>query len=524
MLFHQLKIRVRAFIEIAVNPNKRALLFALIILSAGFPTFYPHSMPHDFLVAATSGGGSSGGESSIPVTSVSSRYSQEYGSFHVFGEIMNNLKRPVENITLDVTFFDSGNNVTGTASGQPYLSFLRPGERAAFDVAVHGNSASNLSNFSYYKLSRSWDEVIEPKEGLLKLDVRSISIDRCGYYHVAGTINNLGKEAANRVRVSAAFYNEQNQVVASSLTTLKDRIDPTKIAPFDFVIEKKVLPHFSYYSLNVQSQEYASVVPEKVVDETNHQSVSTSSIASKRMSIFTNSTTYGVDEDEIVIHGKIALTAAEREIDNPLVLIKVITATGQVLYLVTAPVSSDGSFVRPMEFQVDDSSHNQVFRVRAEFEGMIAENTFAIRDEDASTGAEESAGCIDVQDVAVSNLDAVTLDGSGGSGDVTDLLSGKQIVTGSDVMLTTVAENRLSRIQPLTVIFEVFDPRGLVVFIHVENITLDPNSTQHPEVSWRPSETGTFTIKSFAVSDLDNPVFISPVSPLAVNIVEESSR
>jgi hypothetical protein len=91
-------------------------------------------------------------ESAISVKSVSTRYDPEFESFHIFGEVANNLNAPVQNLLLNVTFYDSQGNLTGTIISTPYFSKLAPDEKSAFDIVAQGEAASNLQDFSYYKI------------------------------------------------------------------------------------------------------------------------------------------------------------------------------------------------------------------------------------------------------------------------------------------------------------------------------------------------------------------------------------
>jgi hypothetical protein len=427
------------------------------------------------------------------------------------------MEHPVENLTLDVTFLDSQGNVTGSLSGYPYLRFLRQEEKSAFDIVARGDAAASLLNFSYYKISRSWDVVLEPKPDLLKLDVETLLIDTCDYYRIEGFVTNLGRDRTSDIIISAAFYNRENQVVATAITKVTESLDATSRAPFALVIDKDSMPHFAYYSLNVQSPDYSSVLP-KVGGESDEESDDagsfTSLLPSKDIVIFTESAVYGPETTEIAIAGKINFNGELEWQPGSLVLINVITGSGLVPYLATAPVAQNGSFARLLYFPVDEGAQGQVFKLRAEFDGSFAENTFSIGY--ANIG-ESTPGCREVEPVKVSQLSI----SSGQSSDTTDLVSGKEIRLGSTVMLSTTAENKLSRQENIVVIFEIFDERNIVVFLHVGNWTVEPNSDSKGEIPWMPVHEGTFLIKSFAFSNFDQPVLLSSAAPLSVSVADE---
>ena len=451
-------------------------------------------------------------EGAISVKSVSTRYDSEFESFHIFGEVVNNLKTPVQDLTLNVTFYNSQGNLTGTIISSPYFSKLAPGEKSAFDIVAQGQAASDLQDFSYYKISRSWEAATEQKDKLLRLDIREISLDPCGYYRIDGTIANLSNNHTSGISVSAAFYNEQNQIVATAFTTIKERLDPTKLDEFALVIEKEALPHFAYYSFNAQSDQYTTASFEFEEDLSNFHSLTP--IGGKIMTVATNKTSYETKEDKILVSGLVPQEEVRKREDNSLILIKILTGSGLLPVLVTTTVPKDGVFSRQVEFQMDENMKGEVFRVRAEYFGMMAESTFSVSHTPASP---EQPSCKEVQKVAIAELKA-RLDGDSG-GNVTDFLSGKEFKVGSNVTLAAGLDHEVSRAQNVTVIFEVFDSRGVVVHIHVAEYELAPNSLQELQVSWQPQDEGTFVIKSFAVSTLHEPVLLSIGTPLSVRIL-----
>lgn len=455
-------------------------------------------------------------ENSIPVVSISTRYDPDFPSLRVFGELQNNLGEPVNNVLLNLTFYDPYGNVTGNISGHPFLSFLRPGEKSAFDLAAHGSNATEIVNFSYYKISRSWEEVQEPKEGLLRLDVRNIILDSCEYYHLEGTVANLGRDITSGIGISAAFYNSENQVVATAFTTIKGTVDPTKLAAYSFIIEKKVLPHFAYYSLNVQSLDYSSALPDEEEEDNPDADLA---FRSGTLRVFTDSITYGPDDHGIRIDGTVSgIDESEGPLDR-FVTIRIISPSGLVPYLATAPLSEDGRFTRLLEIPIGDDLREQVFRVNAEYSGLSAENTFSIGY--GAEGPGPLAPCRLERDIALTQLDILPATGlPNDADDVSNYLSGKQVKLGSPLVLSTAAENRLSRLQPVTIIFEVFDSSDVVVFLHVENWMLAPNSSDQVRIPWIPDAAGDYRIRSIAISNLDQPMVLSSPASLIVKVAE----
>lgn len=454
------------------------------------------------------------GENAISIRSIATRYDSEFETFHVFGEVVNNLKTPMQDISLNITFFDQQGNVTGNIYGSPYFAGLRPGERSAFDIVAKGQAALEILDFSYYKISRTWEEVTEEKEGLLRLDIREISLDSCGYYRIDGTVTNLSREFVERVEISSAFYNERNQIVATGFTVINGRIDPTKNSEFAFVVEKEALPHFAYYSFNAQSDMFATAAMEEGEEDlTNFHSLPV--IGGNIMTVVAEPNSYSIGENIIHVKGQIPIEEVKKHDGNTLVVIKVVTAAGLIPELATAPVTVNGTFNRDVEFPMDENMQGEVFRIRAEYFGMAAESTFSIKH---LPDPDQPYLCEHLEKVAISELNA--LHETSGKGNVTDFLSGKEFRLGHDVTLAAMMDNELSRSQNVTVIFEVFDTQGAVVYLHVVEWELSPNSRQELKVPWLPEEEGTYLIRSFALSTLDNPFLLSTGTPLSINVVK----
>ena len=453
------------------------------------------------------------GDNAIGIKSISTRYDSEFEAFRLFGEVENKLKVPVQDVRLNVTFFNQLGNVTGSLYGAPYFSYLRPGEASAFDLVAQGNDAATLRDFSHYTISRTWNTNSTDREGLLRLDIREMSLDPCGYYRIDGTVTNLSKEHASGMAISAAFYNEQNQIVATGYSRMDDRLDPTKFGEFSLLVEKEALSHFAYYSLNVQNDSYSAAKFEGE-DLTNFHSPP--QYAGRIMTVVTEPRTYDIDEYIIGVKGQIPVEEVKKRDENSLVLIRVVTAAGLNPTLVTAPVNENGTFVRNLEFQMDENMYGEVFRIKAEFFGETAETTFAVKHPD---DPELTASCDGIDRVAISELNAGP-GGIAGKTNVNDFLSGKEIKLGSSATLAASIENKFSRIQNVTVIFEVFDSSGVAVHIYTLEQQLGPDSSEVTDVSWVPQDTGTYVVESFIVSTLDHPVLLYVGPPLSVKVTE----
>lgn len=483
----------------------------------------------------------------VSILSIASRYDVDLGSFHIIGELVNNLDTQVKNIQLNVTFYDAEGSVLGAAMGSPYIEYLRPQERSAFDIAAYEDAATKVSGFSYYRISKSWDAVQESRPSLLDFDLRDITVDTCGYYHFLGVVTNYGKVPAGGIIMSAAFYNDKNQITESALTSvngIEGILPPTKQSPIELLVDERMMSQFSYYSFNVQSAEYTSTVLEETndpkstayLDYQNGSPVLTSSISQNPngppawinniMTVSTNLTSYEIGSNEIGISGMVPVQDGvhwDNGVRDFYVLVKLMTASGSVLDKIAAPMSQDGSFSTTLPFSAEEGSEGHVYRIRAEFNTTIAENNFIVST--GQGGRDDSplgSGCkpeyIVIDQLAGIPDDDINGDGIGNS-TIDYYLKRPQLDVGSPAILSVSAENKLNRVQPITSVIQVFDAGGTVVFIHLNQSMLFPDSKYQVRVPWTPDIKGQYTIKSFVISGLDEPRVLSRSIRTTLNVV-----
>ena len=86
-------------------------------------------------------------------------------------------------------------------------------------------------------------------------------LDDIGSYHIVGEVTNQGNEKATFVKVSGAFYNSSNIVVASDFTfTDPQDLEPGQTAPFDITVSAPTANEITSASLDVDSVQYSSLI------------------------------------------------------------------------------------------------------------------------------------------------------------------------------------------------------------------------------------------------------------------------
>ena len=165
----------------------------------------------------------------------SSSFTDDLGYYHVVGEVKNN--SPIDSmnyVKITSTFYDDTRRVVGTDFTYTNVDVLRPAEKSSFDIIL--NDATQSQKVSSYKLSASGDKT-QALPTSLKLSFGDSHLDDIGDFHLVGEVTNQGNQKATFVKVSGAFYNSSNVVVAADFTyTDPQDLEPGQTAPFDIIV------------------------------------------------------------------------------------------------------------------------------------------------------------------------------------------------------------------------------------------------------------------------------------------------
>jgi hypothetical protein len=188
----------------------------------------------------------------------SSSFKDDLGYYHVVGEVKNNSTTDSMNYVKVVSiFYDNAGKVVGTDFTYTNVDVLGPAEKSSFEIIL--NDAQQSQGVSSYKLSISGDKT-RALPASLKLSIGNSHIYDIGY-HIVGEVTNQGNEKATFVKVSGAFYNSSNAVVASDFTfTDPQDLEPGQTAPFDITVSAPTANEITSTSLDVDSIQYSSVL------------------------------------------------------------------------------------------------------------------------------------------------------------------------------------------------------------------------------------------------------------------------
>lgn len=181
-----------------------------------------------------------------------------FGYLHLMGQIKNNLNMPLENVTVESTFFDQDNKILGQYERKAELGVIDSNKTSPFEIIyLDTTTAQNIKN---YTLSVKHYDVGTSKEKLLSIETVSSRPDISGFFYINGKIKNNGDKHATNAMIIATFYNNEGNVIGVS----KAIVEPINIAKgrdggFGLVfVEKELSFKIKNFALNAFSDQYVS--------------------------------------------------------------------------------------------------------------------------------------------------------------------------------------------------------------------------------------------------------------------------
>jgi hypothetical protein len=171
----------------------------------------------------------------------------------IVGEVLNNFSYPIELVRITATVYDKNDVIGATGDKYDNDDLVKPGSRSGFDIFLDETLPSNRK----YILTTSFDKSEDDKPEALQLSVGKNS-KGSNNFRVLGEVMNQGENAANSVKVSAIFYDNEHKVIDTDYVfTNPDIISPNKKAPFEFSFYTDNPEKIKSMAFNVQSDEYS---------------------------------------------------------------------------------------------------------------------------------------------------------------------------------------------------------------------------------------------------------------------------
>ncbi|MCE2506003.1 MAG: DUF3426 domain-containing protein [Nitrosopumilaceae archaeon] len=185
------------------------------------------------------------------------QYIGDDGSFHIVGEIVNNLDIPLNQIHVQITLFNENKQVIQTKETNSLVNTVMPGMKGPFDLILTNNEAKNAKSYSMELIY----QVSPPKSQVIDITESSLTRDNHDNLMITGTVVNNGDITANMVSVIATLYDKQGNVAAvSKVNPEPDYLRAEDSAFFLLSIPDKIQTSgINDYTLIAESEEYAAV-------------------------------------------------------------------------------------------------------------------------------------------------------------------------------------------------------------------------------------------------------------------------
>jgi hypothetical protein len=92
------------------------------------------------------------------------------------------------------------------------------------------------------------------------------------------------------------------------------------------------------------------------------------------------------------------------------------------------------------------------------------------------------------------------------------------ITTGQQVVLTTTVTNNVDDELPFVALVEVRDASGITNFLAWQTGVMDAGDRTEVGLSWTPENAGDYTVRTFVISNLNNPQVLSEVQTTNISV------
>jgi hypothetical protein len=159
----------------------------------------------------------------------------------VVGEVRNDSNLDVGDITVIISFYDATGSFISETRGQTMLKTLAPGQRSPFLLSL--TRPGGMSNYSIKAVGRPVPPQLNPQISVVKNRAYE---DDIGFYHVTGTIQNVGSVIVPQAKVVVTLYGRGGGVINVGFAYPSPaQLKPGVQAAFDvtFTYFPKILSH-----------------------------------------------------------------------------------------------------------------------------------------------------------------------------------------------------------------------------------------------------------------------------------------
>lgn len=135
-------------------------------------------------------------------------YIDAFNTLYVVGEVRNDSNMNVGEGSILVSFYDDAGNFISEARSQTTLDHLTPGQRSPFLLTLP--RPPGMSNYSIKAVGRPVPLELTSQIAVVQ---RKAYQDDVGFYHVEGTIENVGTVPVNQAKVVVTLYGRDGGVI-----------------------------------------------------------------------------------------------------------------------------------------------------------------------------------------------------------------------------------------------------------------------------------------------------------------------
>lgn len=185
------------------------------------------------------------------------QYIGDDGTFHIVGEIINNLQAPLNQISIHATLYDENGQAIESKKTSSLVNTIMPGMKGPFDLILTNHNAKKVKSYS---LDLDYD-VSPPKNQVIGITESKMSRDNFNNLMITGTVSNKGDITANMITVIATLYDKDGNVASVNMVNPEpDYLRSQDNAFFLVSIPDKIqTSKITEYSLVAESEEYATV-------------------------------------------------------------------------------------------------------------------------------------------------------------------------------------------------------------------------------------------------------------------------
>ena len=199
----------------------------------------------------------------IQITSTST-YTDDFGNFHIIGEVNNTSTQTQSNIVVTAILSDTTTNtIVGNYSAFSSIETLRSGELSPFDIVIP-NPQQILGKFNFMEFSTTSQPAIAEKQSTLALNGSNSFVDNVGNPHITGNIINQGQSPEQLLNLAITFYDNSSLGVVGTQSFELNVVNlaNNQMTPFDITVtDNKTKSQAAFYSINMDSTQSSMSPP-----------------------------------------------------------------------------------------------------------------------------------------------------------------------------------------------------------------------------------------------------------------------